>query len=259
MSNTNETHDQGSLDHNLNRLLELGEPAPGMPEDLKIRIRSKLTEAGRGSMKKRILPSRWAVWPVAATIMAAVVLIVLWYGNSSKAIAGADVQGRLNQVHTMTLSRITKISEPTGMRITGRYKLYYKDPGLSRSEGYPTNAGPGSVEEEPQRITISRNKPGSSEGVTLYPGAHRAELFDTAFLTDGPQPLLQPPMDVASLNWESIKEIMADKTRSIGDRMINGVAAVGFEFEQPAKWYFDAVEKAKRNYGRVIATVASCL
>ena len=56
MSNTNETHDQGCLDHNLDRLLELGEPAPGMPEDLKARIRSKLTEAGRESVKKRILP-----------------------------------------------------------------------------------------------------------------------------------------------------------------------------------------------------------
>ena len=41
MSNTNETRDQGCLDHNLDRLLELGEPAPGMPEDLKVRIRSK--------------------------------------------------------------------------------------------------------------------------------------------------------------------------------------------------------------------------
>ena len=102
MSNTNETHDQGCLDNNLDRLLELGEPAPGMPEDLKARIRSKLTEAGRDSVKKRILPSRWAMWPVAATIIAAVILIVLWYGNSSKAIAWADVQGRLNQVHTMT-------------------------------------------------------------------------------------------------------------------------------------------------------------
>jgi len=92
MSNTNETHDQGCLDHNLDRLLELGEPAPGMPEDLKARIRSKLTEARRESVKKRILPRRWALWPVAATIIAAVILIVLWYGNSSKAIAWADVE-----------------------------------------------------------------------------------------------------------------------------------------------------------------------
>jgi hypothetical protein len=246
MSNWNETHDQGCLDHNLDRLLELGEPAPGMPEDLKARIRSKLTEAGRESVKKRILPSRWALWPVAATVMAAVVLIVLWYGNSSKAIAWADVQGRLNQVHTMTYSALTEIAEPTGMRITGHYKYYYKDPGLSRSEGYPTNAGPGSVEEAPQSITITRSKPGSSEGVTLYPGARRADLSDTVFLTDGPKPLSQPPMNIASLNWELIKEITADKTRSIGDRMINGRQAVGFEFDFPAQGHIgDGVGKVQ--------------
>ena len=151
----------------------------------------------------------------------------------------------LDQVHTLSFSALAEISAPTGMRIAGHSKLFYKDPGLSRSEWYPTNAGPGSVEETSQKITIIRNKPRSSKGVTLYPGAHRAELFDTASLTDGPQPLLQPPMDVASLSWESIKEITADKTRSIGDRMINGVAAVGFEFEQPAKWYFDAVGKVQ--------------
>jgi hypothetical protein len=245
MSNTNETHDQGCLDNNMDRLLELGEPAPGMPEDLKARIRSKLTEAGRESVKKKILPGRWAVWPVAATIVAAVILIVLWYGNSSKAIAWADVQGRLNQVHTMTLSAITKISEPTGMRITGRSKHYYKDPGLSRSEGYPTNAGPGSVEEAPQTITITRSKPGSSEGVTLYPGVHRADLLNSVFLTDGPKPLSQPPMDIASLNWEWMKEITSDKTKPIGDRMINGMAAVGFEFDLPASWHINAVGKVQ--------------
>ena len=150
MSNRNETHDQGCLDHNLDRLLELGEPAPGMPEDLKARIRSKLTEAGRESVKKRIFPSRWAVWPVAATIMAAVILIVLWYGNSSKAIAWADVQGRLNQVHTMTYSALTEISEPTGMRITGRFKAYCKDPGLARTEEYPLDSGAGSAEAKTQ-------------------------------------------------------------------------------------------------------------
>jgi hypothetical protein len=33
-----------------------------------------------------------------------------------------------------------------------------------------------------------------------------------------------------------MKEITADKTRSIGDRMINGMAAVGFEFDVPARW-----------------------
>jgi outer membrane lipoprotein-sorting protein len=237
MSNRNETHDQGCLDHNLDRLLELGEPAPGMPEDLKARIRSKLTEAGRESVKKRILPSRWALWPAAAMFLAAVILIVVWYGNSSKAIAWADVQGRLNQVHTLTLSALTGISAPTGMRITGRNKVYYKDPGLSRTEEYPPDAASGPIEKGPRKITIIRREPGSTERVTLYPGAGRAELVNSVLLTDGPEPPSQPPMDLASFNWELMKEITADKTRRTGDRTINGIPAVGFEFEIPNQGY----------------------
>jgi len=45
----------------------------------------------------------------------------------------ADVQGQLNQVHTLTLSALTGISADTGMRITEHYKVYFKDPGFRES------------------------------------------------------------------------------------------------------------------------------
>jgi outer membrane lipoprotein-sorting protein len=237
MSNRNETHDQGCLDNNLDRLLGLGEPAPGMPEDLKARIRSKLTEAGRESVKKRIFPLRWAMWPVAATVLAAVILIVLWYGNSSTAIAWADVQGQFNQVHTLTLSALTGISANTGIRITERYKVYFKDPGLSRIEEYPPDAGSDPIEKEPRKITIIRREPGSNERVTLYPEVGRAELIDSVLLTDGPGPPSQPGLNFVQSNWELIKKTTSDKTRRIGDRIINGVPATGFEFEIPGREY----------------------
>jgi len=44
-------------------------------------------------------------------------------------------------------------------------------------------------------------------------------------------------MDLASFNWELMKETAADKTRRIGDRVINGIPAVGFEFEIPDRVY----------------------
>ena len=245
MSNTNEAHDQGCLDNNLDRLLELGEPAPGMPENLKARIRSKLTEAGRESVKKGIFPDRWALWPVAATIMAAVVLIFLWYGNSSKAIAWADVQGRLHQVHTMIYSGLTEISDPTGMQITRRFKARYKDPGLARIEEYLPDSGPGSGEEKPKKITNIRWEPGSCRGLILYPEYGRAELYESVFLTDGPKPPFLPPMDIASAIWELMKKITADKTKPIGDRVINGISAVGFEFEVP-DWAFSKLDRKVR-------------
>ena len=242
MSNTKERHDQSCLDNNLDRLLELGEPAPRMPEGLKARIRSKLIEAGRESVKKRMLPGRWPLWPVAAMIVAAVILTVLWYGNSSKAIAWADVQVQLNQIHTLTL---TGISSNTGMRKTEHYKLYCEDPGLSRIEEYPPDTGSDPIEKAPRKITVIRRRPGSNERVTLYPGAGRAELIDSVLLTDGPGPPSQPALDFVQFNWELIKKTTADKTRPIGNRIVNGTSATGFEFEIPDREYVNPLSQTR--------------
>ena len=238
MTHIDKRNDPNCLEDNLDRLIKRGESFPRMPEDLKSRIRSRLAEVEPESVKKHILPGRRTVWALAAAA-ALIFFIVFWNGGSPTTIVWADVQGRLDQVHTLAFSGFTGISSTTGMQITGHAKIYYKDPGLSRIEVYPPDPGPGSVEEAPQRITIARNKPGGSEGVTLYPGAGQAEQFDSVLLTDGTKPPSQPPMDLASFNWELMKEITADKTRRIGDRVINGVPAVGFEFEIPNQVYVD--------------------
>ena len=237
MTHMDRHHDQYYREDNLVQLLKLGEPAPRMPEELKYRIRSKLVEVKRESGKKYILPCRRMVWPLAAAAVLVFLIIAFWNGGSPATIVWADVQGRLNQVHTMTCRALTGISATTGMRITGRMKVYYKDPGLSRTEEYLPERGSGSVEEEPRKIMITRREPDGSEGVVLYPGARRAELFDTVLLTDGPKPPSQLPMDLASFNWELMKETTADKTRRIGDRVMNGIPAVGFEFEIPGQPY----------------------
>jgi outer membrane lipoprotein-sorting protein len=244
MTNMDKRHDQNSLEDNLDRLLKLGELSSRMPEDLKSRIRSKLVQMEPESGRKKMFVRPWVVWPLAATAVL-FFFIVFWYANSRNTIAWADVQGRLDQIHTLGLSALTGIPATTGMRITGRNKVYYKDPGLGRIEEYPPDTGPGSVEERPRRITIFRREPGSNEGVTLYPRAGRAELFNSVLLTDGPKPPSQSPMDLASFNWELMKEITADKTRRIGDRVINGIPAVGFEFEIPNQVYVNPDRQAR--------------
>ena len=238
MTHMDKRHDPNCLEDNLDRLIKRGESFPRMPEDLKSRIMSRLAEVESVSIKKHILSGSRTVWALAAAA-ALVFFIVFWNGGSPTAIVWADVQGHLDQIHTLTLSGLTGISSTTGMRITGRIKVYYKDPGLARTEEYPPDSGSGSAEAEPRKITISRREPGSSEGVTLYPGANGAELVDSVLLSDGPKLQSQPPMDLASFNWQLMKEITADKTRRIGDRVINDSQAVGFEFEIPNQVYVD--------------------
>jgi hypothetical protein len=167
----------------------------------------------------------------AAAVLAFFFIIAFWNGGAPSTIVWADVQGRLNQVHTMTCSWLTEISEPTGMRITGRFKTYLKDPGLERGEEYPLDPGAGSAEAKPKTIAITRREPGSSRMLILYPESSRAELSESVFLTDGSKPPFQPPLDSVSFHWELIKEITADKTKRIGNRIINGIPAVGFEFD----------------------------
>ncbi len=245
MTEINKHKDNEYIDKNLDRLLELGELIPKMPENVKHRIRTRLIQVAPDSGKNRIFSFRWVVLPLAAAAVLIFFMIFPWLGNVSGSITWADVHERLNQVHTLTFSAFAEISEPTGMRITKRNKIYYKDPGFSRIETYPQDAVPLSVEEEPQRITITTNKPGSSKGVTLHPGVHRAELLDSIYFTDGQKPLSPSPMDLASFNWELMKEITAGKTRDVGDRIINGINAVGFEFDVPTRWYIDADGKVR--------------
>ena len=169
----------------------------------------------------------------AAAVLACFLIIAFWIGGSPSTIVWADVQGRLNQVHTMTYSALTGIAEPAGMRITGRFKAYWKDPGLARAEEYPLDFGASSAEAKTKMIAIIRREPGSGRMLILYPESSRAELSESVFLTDGSKPPSQYPLDFVSFNWEMIKEITADKTKRIGDRVINGIPAVGFEFEMP--------------------------
>ena len=233
MTNMDKRPDQDCLEENLGQLLKLGELSPRMPEDLKSRIRSRLVEVEQGAGNKNILPGRRTLWALAAAAALVFFFIAFWNGGAPASIVWADVQGQLDKAHTLTFNGFSR----TGMQVTGRNKFYYKDPGLSRSEEYPPDAGSGPVKEGPRKITIVRREPGSNEGVTLYPGAGQAELFDSVVLTDGTKPPSQPPMDLASFNWELMKKTAADKTRRMGDGVINGIPAVGFEFEIPDRVY----------------------
>ena len=150
----------------------------------------------------------------AAAVLAFFLIIAFWNGGSPSTIVWADVQGRLNQVHTMTYSALTEIAEPAGMRITGRFKAYCKDPGLARAEEYPLDSGAGSAEAKPKMIAIIRREPGSSRMLILYPESSRAELSESVFLTDGSKPPSQPPLDSVSFNWELIKEITARQNQA---------------------------------------------
>jgi hypothetical protein len=93
MTNKNEHNDIKHLDNNLDRLLELGEPTPGMPEDLKNQIRSRLVQMAPEPEKKSILTFRWAALPLAAAAVLVLFLLVPWKGDLNSSISWAFESG----------------------------------------------------------------------------------------------------------------------------------------------------------------------
>jgi hypothetical protein len=232
MTNMDERHDHGHMDDNLDRLIKLGEPSPRMPENLKARIRTRLAEVGQVSEKKNFILSRWAiVSPLAAAAALALFLVFFWPGSTPSTISWADVQKKLEQIHTMSARSYKEITTTEGKRIIKRSKIYIKDPGLLKIEYYPPDADIEAITPGPDRIHINKLDTSLSELLILSPDSHRAELVTQIFRNSGTEPLPGPKdVNLALENWKWMKQIAADKTNCIGDRVIHGVPAVGFEF-----------------------------
>jgi len=250
MKKIDENNYHGSPDKDLDQLLELGKPLPRMPEDLKARIRTRLAEVGQESEKKNFLVRRWAILsPLAAAAVLALFLIFFWPGGTPGTISWADVQKCLDQIQTLA-GRYAQITTIEGKPIIFRAKVYLKDPGLSRYEEYTPEADLDTVESRSKSILICKREPGLSEVLTLHPGSGRAEWVTL----NGPEsPSFPKQLDLASENWKLMKGFTEDKTRRIGERVINGIPAVGFDFETRARELVVSTDADEQAHGEIWA------
>lgn len=220
------------IEKNLDRLLELGEPMPTMPEDLKERIRSRLIGMTRESGERRIFSLRWAVLPLAAAAALVLFLLFPWEGDLNGSISWADVQKQLEQVHTVSFKGCIWIGTATGEQKISCAKVYHKDPGLSRAEIEVSASEVYGVKPGSSIIAISKWEPGRFDLLKLNSESHQAELETWIFnVDDGQEPPINVFINTVSKSWEKIKEITEDETRIIGDGVINGVPAVGFSLD----------------------------
>jgi len=234
MTEIDERNDYGKPDNNLDRLIELGEQLPRMPEDLKARIRTRLAEVGQEPEKKNFLFRRWIiVSPLAAAVVVASFLIFFWPAGTPGTVSWADVQKKLEQVHTMAFKGYIEVSTTAEKQIIDCWKVYHMDPGLTRSEKYPPDTD--LDESKPKSIFINKREPGLSENLTLYPNSNRAEWVTHIFRNNGKEIPSSQIINLASENWKLMERITADQTKRIGNRSFKGLPAVGFEFEAPAR------------------------
>lgn len=231
MSHDTDQRDHGRLDENLDRLLELGGPPPGMPPEVKARIRSKLTEVRAATARRRTPAKRLAGWSLAAAAALALFIILFWPGGSSGAVSWADVLEQLDRVRTVTALIRSDISDAEGTTALRRGRIWFRDPGCSRSEEY----GPSS--DDPVSIRIFRSEPGRTEMLTLDPGSDRAEQMIHTLRSAGGEPAQGPVVDFVSESWRRLKRITSAEAAPLGERVIDGAAAAGFE--APAGTFFN--------------------
>jgi hypothetical protein len=247
MTDNNIKNDRGYPDDKLDHLIELGEAFPRMPENLKARIRSRLVEMEPKPARRRFLSAHWSVCPLAATAVLAFFLIIFWHGGSPGNISWADVLKKLEQISTVTGISSCDISTSDGKRFSERSIVYYKDPGLSRSETYIQDSDFDFIEPGAELVIIIRRTPDGLESLTLHPGSKRAERQTHIILTNGPDAPIVPNIDAVADTWNRLKSITADNAKYIGDRMINGKSAIGFETEASA---LDTPESAYGLFGK---------
>ncbi len=231
----NKRHRDGEyIDLNLDRLIELGETTPVMPEDLKKRIRSRLFQMAPASNKRNILSFRRALLPLTAAASLIFFSLFSWNGDLNGTVSWADVQKHLDNVVTV-VSKVHITTTYGENQTVINAKVYHKDPGVTRSEIYKEYNDLDTLLSKPKQIYIDNRKPGRSELLTMQPGSKQAEWTTLIFRTAGPK---NPPkliIDLASENWNILKRLTEDNTRFIGDRVINGSPAAGFSFEGPAR------------------------
>lgn len=238
-------------DKNLDRLLELGESIPVMPENLKKHISSRLIQMAPESGKKRIFFFRWIPLPLAAAAVLIFFMIFPWQGNISSSITWADVQKHLDNVHTLSGQvDILKLTNGEN-RLISRVRVYHKDPGLTRSEFYERFTDLDKILSLPQLININRRKPGLSELLTLHADSRQAEWRTQIYRTIGPGNPPSLPMTLASDNWTIMNKLTEDDTKFIGNRIINGIRASGFSFECPAREIIKPPDVKGQAYGKI--------
>ncbi|MFA5864167.1 MAG: hypothetical protein WC975_05710 [Phycisphaerae bacterium] len=169
---------------------------------------------------------------VAAAIAAAIMLLALnfWPVNSKDGIAWADVVRQIHEVKSLVWvwNEEEIDSAYSAPKVKGRWKCYYKDPGMSREDHFIVGTTQPSVlpdaTERCNRINIRGMTPTKSNSYDLAVLEKKAWIQITTFSP----PITRLPTEAMAI-WSKLGRITSDKTCKIGHKEINGIACVGFE------------------------------
>ncbi len=237
--------DRDHLERNLEELLMRSLPSPVMPDSARAKIRRRLVEAGARNEPLRRARLRLLgfvhPWPraVLATAALMVLVIVLWPGISGNGVSWADVQSRIAAARSLTAEMRSVELTPDGPREAYRTRIWFRDPGLSRSEIFPVGEGEGRGPLRPgeraESVELLIREPGQARQLSLVP--HRRLAREVLHLFEGTLSHSRPLVDLAATAWERLDGLAASNPRKLGEQVVDGVRLVAFE--APVEEVFD--------------------
>ncbi len=241
MTDNKKYNDKEYIDKNVDSLLELGKPVPKMPEDLKDRIRSRLIQMEPESDKMKIFSLRWSILPLAAAAALIFFIIFPWMGNLSGSITWADVQKQLDQLHSISFRVCVDTEFPEGKKLSYCSNIFQKDPFYKREEWEILKSDITGMEPGSNVTYLAKLAPGRLDTLMLYDKSRKAQVENWLWNANSRrEPPFQSILNKVSKSWEIIKKVSEDETKIIGERVINGIPAVGFSFKNlpPKKIHF---------------------
>jgi hypothetical protein len=147
-------------------------------------------------------------------------------------ISWADVQKKLEQVRSVSWKQCIHAENQLGKQLIACGKAYVKDPGLLRGDFEVSSSAVFGGKPGTTVTLISKLEPGRIDRLLLDSGSQKAELETRLFNTDERrEPPSQLVINIALNAWVTMAKIAEDKTKIIGDRVIDGIPAVGFNFD----------------------------
>jgi len=222
---TQEEMKRDQLEGNLRRLFGRLEEDGDMTSDTRAEILSRLQDEASAAASRpresRAVRHGWLRWASAAAALLVAGGLLLW--PSSRNVTWAAVARQISEARTLVAQTTTEVLHGGKSRVIFRSRLYYKDPGMSRTEifGNPREDMTG----DPDRIEILVRKPRSATELRLYPVEQRGERKVYAFAEGAAQ---RVTLNLVAEAWTRLSDVAQSAARPIGERTIAGVKAVGF-------------------------------
>ncbi len=222
---TKEPEKEQQFEDNLRRLFDRLAKGEEMSRAARSRALDRLQEEASHARRLPRVPALgrgWLRWASVATGLLVAAGFFFW--STTGNVTWAAVVHHIAQADTLVALTTTERLDGSRSHVVSRSRLYYKDPGMSRTELFDSPAG--NLSRDPDHIDVLVRTKGSATELRLFPAEQRGERRKYAFAEDAAG---RVTLDLVAEVWARLRDTAQSTTRRLGERRIDGLRAVGFE------------------------------